>query len=45
MSDEGSNLTSGDRGEHQLHKKARLEEEDEEQPPLLLPSVRTQNKL
>ena len=44
MSDEGDNLTSSDSEEHQLHKKARLEEEDEEQRPLL-PSVRTQNKL
>jgi len=45
MSDEGVNLTSGDRGDHQLHKKARLEAEDEEQQQLVFPSVRTQNKI
>ena len=44
MSDEGVNLTSGDCGDHQLHKKARLEAEEEEQQ-LLFPLVRTQNKL
>ena len=45
MSDEGVKLTSDDRGDHQLHKKARLEAEEEEQPQLLFPLVRTQNKL
>ena len=44
MSDEGVDLTSGDCGDHQLHKKARTEEEDERQQPLF-PSVRTLNEL
>ena len=42
MSDEGVNLTSGEHGQHQLHKKARLEEDE---PQQLLSSVRTQNEL
>ena len=43
MSDEGVDLTSGDCGDHQLHKKARLEaEEEEQQQQLLLPLVRIQ---
>ena len=43
MSDVEVDLTSGDRGEHQFHKKARLEaEEEEQQQQLLFPSVRTQ---